>query len=581
MLPTISMLEESQTNLEFYFYSDALVCVSWARIEEKMDGENAGFGKGEICVGEIQAIQVSSIEKVWSTTKGGIDNKGATFYRPVQLPQGYFIIGHLAQSNAEQPYDAILVAVKENLDCQDNISKGDISSSLPPLAKPLDYVLVWSSESWDGTQGDGVHGYFWVPQPPQDYKALGCLVTNTPSKPTSEDLVVCVRSDLTDACETDGLIWSTQDNNNPFGTWNTRPQVRGIKATGVYVSTFYCQAQGSPDATLPIACLKNSNLDKFSAMPNLEEVQHLLLTYGPTVFLHPDEKYMASSVEWFFQNGALLYSKDSTIPPQAIDPTGSNLPQGGDPNDGAYWLDLPKDDKAADRVKKGDLQSAEGFVHIKPMLGGTCTDMSIWLFYPFNGSRTLKAGVLNIHLRKIGEHVGDWEHFTLRFSNFTGKLWRVYLSQHSGGQWLNPSDMEYIQGSSTRSVIYSAKDSHANYSRAGDFLQGDTKLGIGLRNDTAKSKNTVDTSTKYQIISMEYLKVESVQEPPWLQYMRHWGPSVTYDTKAELERILKFLPSKLRHAIEKFFNDDLPSELSHEEGPTGPKAKNSWEGDEK
>ena len=42
-------------------------------------------------------------------------------------------------------------------------------------------------------------------------------------------------------------------------------------------------------------------------------------------------------------------------------------------------------------------------------------------------------GVWTRQLGSIGSHVGDWEHLTFRLSNFSGKLLRVYFSQHSAG----------------------------------------------------------------------------------------------------------------------------------------------------
>lgn len=541
-----------------------------------MEFEGAGFGRGGISLGEIEVAQVSSLEAIWSSSHGGGgSNKGAggaLFYKPINIPEGYFILGHHGQANGP-----MVVA-------RPAITSMEVDTvSFPPLAKPSDYILVWSSESWDGKKQDNDvhHGYFWLPQPPEGYQALGILVTNTPVKPSLEE-VRCARSDLTEECETDGLIWSTQHSENSFSSWNIRPKNRGVKAAGVYLGTCFCSRDLKAESTLPIACLKNLKIqnNEFSAMPSLEQVHALQQRFGPTVFFHPKETYLPSSVNWFFQNGALLYTKGSTTQPQAIDINGSNLPQGGS-DDGEYWLDLPKDGGAAATVKKGDLQSAEVYVHVKPMLGGTCTDLAMWVFCPFNGPGTLKAEEFNIPLGKIGEHVGDWEHFTLRFNNFTGELWKVYLSQHSAGKWVSASDLQYVVGSN-RAVIYSSKDGHANFPAEGDFLQGNTELGIGIRNDAAKSKYFVDTSSKYQIVSAEYLnKDASPQEPPWLQYMRKWGPKIDYDSKAELSRVLRFLPSKLKHAVEDFFNNDLPKETFGEEGPTGPKAKSSWEGDEK
>jgi len=49
------------------------------------------------------------------------------------------------------------------------------------------------------------------------------------------------------------------------------------------------------------------------------------------------------------------------------------------------------------------------------------------MFFSFNGPGILQVKLVKIEMNKIGEHVGDWEHFTLRVSNFTGELWDVFF----------------------------------------------------------------------------------------------------------------------------------------------------------
>ncbi|XP_059064245.1 hypothetical protein At1g04090-like, partial [Cryptomeria japonica] len=134
----------------------------------------------------------------------------------------------------------------------------------------------------------------------------------------------------------------------------------------------------TPNDPLPIICLVNYNLDHFSAMPNVDKINELL------------HKSTTHKGQWL---------KSS---------------QGDDPDDGISLLDLPKDGAAASRVKQKDLQSAEAYVHVKPMLVGTFSDIAMWLFYPFNGPRSLKVQLFyNLSLGKIGQHLVDWEHFTL------------------------------------------------------------------------------------------------------------------------------------------------------------------------
>ncbi|KAG0490332.1 hypothetical protein HPP92_007195 [Vanilla planifolia] len=62
--------------------------------------------------------------------------------------------------------------------------------------------------------------------------------------------------------------------------------------------------------------------------------------------------------------------------------------------------------------------------------------------------------------------------------------------------------------------------------------------------------------------------------------MREWGPSIEYNSRAELDKIISFLPISLRFTVERVFNK-LPVELYGESGPSGPKEKDNWVGDER
>ena len=175
----------------------------------------------------------------------------------------------------------------------------------------------------------------------------------------------------------------------------------------------------------------------------------------------------------------------------------------------------------------------------------------------------------------VGNHVGDWEHYTLRLSNFTGELWQIYFSEHSGGTWVDASQLEYQNGN--KPVAYSSLHGHAMYAKSGLVLQGSNTIGI--RNDTDKSNIVVDLGSRFEVVSAEYLGPGVVAEPPWLNYFRQWGPKVTYNTQEEINKAEKFLPGRLKSAFEKVVRG-LPNEVFGEEGPTGPKVKRNWSGDE-
>lgn len=517
--------------------------------------QGEGFGNGIINLGSgLQVCQVVSLNKIWATNEGGPDNLGATFFEPSQMPQGFSMLGCYSQPNNRMLYGWVLAGKDETGEA---------------LTKPVDYTLVWSSESLQIKQ-EGV-GYIWLPTPLDGYKALGCVVTTSPEKPSLEK-VRCVRSDLTDDCQIDKWIWGQGKESDPngFNVFSLRPSNRGTQAMGVSVGTFV--AQNTTSASISLACLKNieSNL---SCMPTLDQVQAIFQAYSPRIYFHPDEEYLPSSARWYFTNGALLYKKDEESKPVPIESTGSNLPQGGS-NDGSYWLDLPVEEAARERVKRGDLQDCQVYLHIKPMLGATFTDIVAWLFYPFNGPGRAKVELITVPLGKTGQHVGDWEHVTLRISNFNGQLCGIYLSAHSGGTWYDASELEFQDGN--KAVIYSSLNGHAMYAKPGLVLQGSGNIGI--RNDTAKSNKFIDTGARFSVVSAEYMG-SSVIEPPWLNYLRKWGPNITYDLAEEAETVEKLLPGKLKSAFDNFVKS-LPKEIFGEEGPTGPKLKRNWTGDE-
>ncbi|XP_057423351.1 hypothetical protein At1g04090 [Lotus japonicus] len=530
--------------------------------------QGSGFASGRICLGEIEVSKVNKFERVWTSTHLHGKPQGFAFYRPLEVPDGFLCLGHYCQSN-EQPFRGyVLVARETPTEPEPDCSDGTVLKS-PALEKPLNYSLIWSLDSHDDC------AYFWLPNPPMGYKAMGIVVTSNPNEPEVDE-VRCVRADLTQTCETSDLLLSIKSkySKNPFQVWKTQPCDRGMMARGVSVGTFFCGTYFDSEQVTDIACLKNLD-SSLHAMPNLNQIHALIEHYGPTVYFHPDEIYLPSSVQWFFKNGAVLCSAGSEKG-KCIDCEGTVLPIGGT-NDGAFWIDLPSDEDAKNNLKKGNIESAKLYVHVKPALGGAFTDIAMWVFCPFNGPATLKVSLMNIEMNKIGEHVSDWEHFTLRVSNFSGELWSVFFSEHSGGKWIDAFDLEFIKGN--KPIVYSSKHGHASYPHAGTYLQGSSKFGIGVRNDAARSKFIVDSSIKYQIVAAEYLGVGVVTEPCWLQYMREWGPTIVYDSRSEIEKIIDLLPVFVRFSVENLI-ELFPTELYGEEGPTGPKEKDNWLGDE-
>ncbi|CAA0812043.1 Plant protein of unknown function (DUF946 [Striga hermonthica] len=511
--------------------------------------QGSGFGTGVIDLGGLQIQQITSFNKIWAANYGGPDNLGATFFEPASIPDGFSMLGHYAQSNNRPLSGWVIVA------------KTDASDALGEILKPpTDYTLQSTADT---------NAYFWTPTAPDGYKPVGLFVTTTPEKPPL-DKIRCVRADFTDELETDVGIWSGGDN-GPTAYW-LRPKTRGSKAPALSAGTFVVlNGTQDPNAAMPISSLKNKS-PTFWSMPNLDQIQALFSTYAPYIYFHPDENYLPSSVNWFFTNGALLYTKGNESSPVPIAlPDGPNLPPGG-PNDGSYWLDLPADKQAREKIVRGDLQTAEVYLHVKNVLGASFTDVQVWVFYPFNGRATARLGpIKRISLGQIGEHVGDWEHVTLRISNFDGALSRVFFAQHGGGEWVDSSLLEFPNGN--KFAVYPSLNGHASYHRAGLTLLGNCD-DVGIRDDAARGEASMDTGARFVVVA-----AEEVAAPPWLEYSREWGPKVSYDIAEELKKVEKVLIGSLKSKFKKFVSS-LPQEVLGEEGPTGPKMKSNWEGDE-
>ncbi|KAD5802289.1 hypothetical protein E3N88_13649 [Mikania micrantha] len=537
------------------------------------------FGNGTIDLGGLEVYQALYFKKIWETHKGGPKGLGATFYEPTSIPIGFSLIGHYCKPNSIAMFASVLTA-KDNT--------GDPTHGA--LKNPIDYRLVWTSKGLNVSQHED--GYIWLPVSPDGYKPMGHIVTTSPEKP-SLDKVKCVRSDFTDLTKVDKWIWGHKmdGSSSMVNLHATKP-----KTTELSVPTGLFLARNGSN-THELACLKMANNDPYNAMPNFDQIIALIDVYAPLVYFHPDEQYFPSPVFWFFQNGVELYQAGQI--PSSVNYDGSNLPSGGGVDDA--FLDLPSGEEDKERVKKGFLPIALNYVHVKPALGGTCTDLAMWLFYPFNGGGKFQLGPFTINLGKIGEHVGDWEHITLRINNFHGNLMEVYLSQHAKGKWLTPNEFELING--TRPVVYASLHGHSHYSTpishvhlTGKLNLSDVRMlhdefqkmnisskswenffGFGVRDDAAKSNNVMDLASTRSLICIDYMDFGM---EPWLNYTGRWGPKITYDLIAEIMEITHSLPDIVKKLFMKLLQM-LPAELIGQEGPQGPMMKESWSGDER
>jgi len=152
-------------------------------------------------------------------------------------------------------------------------------------------------------------------------------------------------------------------------------------------------------------------------------------------------------------------------------------------------------------------------------------DVVYWTFYPYNLGKSVCVGIWSRlwngclgAYKTFGNHVGDWEHVTVRFINLEPKL--IYLSAHSFGStlpWKDPS----LQYSGDHPVIYSAKGSHGLYGQPGNFTYRNLPNGDWLYDSMGAG---VAWDTWNNIHPMVFVKgAPYIDDFSWLSYAGDWG----------------------------------------------------------
>ncbi|EXJ65879.1 uncharacterized protein A1O5_10855 [Cladophialophora psammophila CBS 110553] len=322
----------------------------------------------------------------------------------------------------------------------------------------------------------------------------------------------------------------------------------------------------------------------------LDQLQKVIKLYGPILNLHPDEKYVNTSIEEFLSH-CVLVDKKAKSRVQA--PKADQLPQRG--GDGQFYLDLALDGK------KGDFSTAKAYVRAFWQSGMPYTDLQFWFFNAYNGPGTLHIDGLmmdsitssgDINVAPLGEHVGDWEMCMVRVDNSTLKIISIWLSQHAKGQFFTGDQIDRafkFQG--TQPIIFSSRNGHANFAHAGSNPTESKKIGgipagfdFFVRNDTATSDHKLDCSKKYELISADWV---GVKPPAWMTYPFRWGPEGTSthlspSAVADIVRaaagdeLSEFLPLAAGTILA---GEILPHFVKSDiNGPTSPSRHGSWMG---
>lgn len=152
--------------------------------------------------------------------------------------------------------------------------------------------------------------------------------------------------------------------------------------------------------------------------------------------------------------------------------------------------------------------------------GNGLVDVFYHYFYAFNYGGSYVGFV-------VDDHVGDWEHNMIRFSN--GKPQAVWFSQHSNGEAFTYSCLNKYNGG-LRPVVFSANGSHANYAITGthDHTIPDFNLPKGPLEDHTDSGPVWDPIASayfysYDANSQTFTAYDNSTPVNWLYFTGGWG----------------------------------------------------------
>jgi hypothetical protein len=206
---------------------------------------------------------------------------------------------------------------------------------------------------------------------------------------------------------------------------------------------------------------------------DMESLKYLAHMYKPYVVLHPEEPDFPVDVNDYLREAKLKPNRGVTVDPRSqanlpdehltprsfhrllVDPRNKNGFQ-------THTLYLPGGMNSLVIQSSASMFSQHQppyYVRIHATVDAVY--LIYCFFYAYNGpARVFGSRAKWMHVRAY-EHYADIEHITLKFASRDLKLLGVYGSQHSGGRWYSPDDVEWKDRTHPR--IYSALYSHASY----------------------------------------------------------------------------------------------------------------------
>ncbi|HLT38615.1 MAG TPA: Vps62-related protein [Enhygromyxa sp.] len=228
-----------------------------------------------------------------------------------------------------------------------------------------------------------------------------------------------------------------------------------------------------------------------------------LSTYAPRVWFPANEEYWPSSVEFAFPELERFADGEGKHWVRTIDPLAS-------PSDTLPFF-------------VGELATAPVYAFWADK-GGGVVDLVYFFFYPYNRGKSVVDTIW-------GNHVGDWEHITVRLLQDRDRGYspsQVYLSAHSFGgayDW-DGGEVEIHEG--THPVVYSAWGSHGLWAAPGDHVYqsiGETDpffdvcITLICADLTDETSAGVAWDTWTNMVALDYGAQEGIDGASWPVWM--------------------------------------------------------------
>ncbi len=248
----------------------------------------------ELDCGNLAIKFVNQFQLAW-WDKGSGGNYNGAYYKPI-VPQGFHALGYYGQGNYNE-HNGVVVVVKE-------LERG-------ALARPTGYQLIWT----DKGSGADMDGAFWRPIAPNNYVALGLVVTGNYNKPSVNE-VMCVRQDLVQLGQPGDQVWIDKGTGADvdFGSWEIdSPPISGHEEYSyIAAGTFFGVASHNrPNANPLLYCLKlklpfekrqvnpkQPTLESTQEPPRKTEAQLANSVWIPFLSVNDDQR----NLEWKINN---------------------------------------------------------------------------------------------------------------------------------------------------------------------------------------------------------------------------------------------------------------------------------------